>query len=282
MSNDSDTPNSPPSPDDRQVEVAAAASAVDPEILRRVFQDLSLGCVIADYSSWEIMFENATFFQWFPPKGEKDSLLTERLPKLNQGRAEERLKNGRPLVFEAEIKPGAKEIPLEIELRPIAGDDSTICVVECRDISKRRQAEYMLESYSKIAEKNARDLQRERDRVEKLLLNIMPRSVYDEMKDYGTVTPQRFDQASIVMLDFVDFTDMAISRDPTALIAELNDIFTSVRPDRGAVWMRADQDHRGRLYGGFWATGSQPGTCPERGPGGASNAPLYRTPKLCP
>jgi class 3 adenylate cyclase len=29
------------------------------------------------------------------------------------------------------------------------------------------------------------------------------------------------------MLDFVDFTDMAISRDPSALIAELNDIFSA-------------------------------------------------------
>ena len=55
----------------------------------------------------------------------------------------------------------------------------------------------------------------------------MPRSVYEEMKDLGTATPQRFDAASVLMLDFVDFTNMAISRDPSALIAELNDIFSS-------------------------------------------------------
>ena len=50
----------------------------------------------------------------------------------------------------------------------------------------------MLESYSKISEKNARELEREKERAEKLLLNIMPKSVYEEMKDYGTVTPQLF------------------------------------------------------------------------------------------
>lgn len=55
----------------------------------------------------------------------------------------------------------------------------------------------------------------------------MPKSVYEEMKNYGTTTPQRFDSASIMMLDFVDFTEMAISRDPTGLIAELNDIFSA-------------------------------------------------------
>ena len=99
-------------------------------------------------------------------------------------------------------------------------------VIECRDTSKQKQAEYMLESCSKMAEKNARDLQREKDRVERLLLNIMPKSVYEEMRDYGTVTPQLFDNASILLLDFVGSTVMAISRDPAGLITELNDIFT--------------------------------------------------------
>jgi len=100
-------------------------------------------------------------------------------------------------------------------------------LVECRDISKQKQTEFMLESYSKIAEKRTRDLEREKTRAEKLLLNIMPRTVYEEMKHYGMVTPQRFDNASILLLDFVGFTDMAISRSPGAVVAELNDIFTA-------------------------------------------------------
>jgi class 3 adenylate cyclase len=77
-----------------------------------------------------------------------------------------------------------------------------------------------------MAEKNARELEREKDRVERLLLNVMPKSVYEEMKDFGTVTPQLFDSASILMLDFVGSTEMAVSRDPAALVTELNDIFT--------------------------------------------------------
>lgn len=84
----------------------------------------------------------------------------------------------------------------------------------------------MLESYSKMSVKNARELEREKDRVERLLLNIMPKSVYEEMKDYGTVTPQLFDNVSILMVDFVGHTDMDIARDPAALVTELNVIFT--------------------------------------------------------
>ncbi len=72
----------------------------------------------------------------------------------------------------------------------------------------------MLDSYSRMAEKNARELQREKERAEKLLLNIMPRAVFEEMKDFGSVSPQRFDDATILMLDFVDFTEMTVSQNP--------------------------------------------------------------------
>ncbi len=55
----------------------------------------------------------------------------------------------------------------------------------------------------------------------------MPKTIYEEWMEYGVTTPQRYDSASILMLDFVDFTEMTISEDPAALIAELNDIFTA-------------------------------------------------------
>ena len=63
--------------------------------------------------------------------------------------------------------------------------------------------------------------------MERLLLNVMPRSVYEEMKDYGTVTPQRYENATVMLLDFVDLTEMSVSREPGELITELNDIFSA-------------------------------------------------------
>lgn len=205
----------------------ALAGSLDPDALRRTLQNLNSACALVNSGDWLIVFENAAFFQWFPAQGEGDSLITERLPDFDAAKIADRLGNGRPFRYETVTRPGGREMPVEIDIHALPGDTDGLLVVECRDISKRRQAEYMLESYSTMAERNARELQREKERVEKLLLNIMPRAVYDEMKDYGTVTPQRFDNASIVMLDFVDFTEMAVSREPSTLIGELNDIFTS-------------------------------------------------------
>ncbi len=55
----------------------------------------------------------------------------------------------------------------------------------------------------------------------------MPRSVYEEFKTFGVVTPQLYDSVSVVMLDFVDFTRFAAEHDPTVTLGELNDIFTA-------------------------------------------------------
>ncbi len=202
---------------------------VTPAHANACLQSLNTGVAVADAASWAIVYENDTFAQWFALEDNPDGLasLTARLPQFDVKSARSRLENGRPYKFESEIKAGVRNVSLVIELRY-----ETVCgmpqlLVECQDISKQKQSEYMLESYSHLAEKNARELTREKERVERLLLNVMPRSVYEEMKDYGTAMPQRFDDASVLMLDFVGFTEMAISHDPGALVAELNDIFTS-------------------------------------------------------
>jgi adenylate cyclase len=106
-------------------------------------------------------------------------------------------------------------------------DGAALVVLECQNITRIRELESMIESYSAMVEKNARELRLEKERAEKLLLNIMPKAVYDEFKSFGVVTPQLYDPVSVLMLDFVGFTQMASEIDPTVLVGELNDIFTS-------------------------------------------------------
>jgi adenylate cyclase len=202
---------------------------VDAELVRHLFQTLGVGIAVAELGSWSILFENAKFFEWFPPDGQNDEDLLARVSGLDEETARKRMDAGRSYTFETEVGKGAKAAHLDLIVRRLAPAESgrEYLVVEAFNASKRREAEYMLDSYSKLAERNARDLQREKERVEKLLLNIMPRAVYEELKDFGSTTPQRFDAASILMLDFVGFTSMAISRDPASTISELNDIFTA-------------------------------------------------------
>jgi class 3 adenylate cyclase len=199
---------------------------MDSSAFRHFAQTLNAGIAIVEPDSWSVLFENADFFAWFPPESDADEPVSSRIPGFMADRALKRIERGRPYTFETEAQSGGREMPLSIEIKKIPEHPEDHILIECRNISKQRQAEYMLESYSKISEKNARQLEREKDRVERLLLNIMPKSVYEEMKDYGTVTPQLFENASILMVDFVGHTEMDIARDPATLVTELNDIFT--------------------------------------------------------
>lgn len=198
---------------------------LDFETLRQAAQTLGVGLAVVDPTDWSIVFENGSMFKWFPPESDADEPLTKRLPGFNAERAAGRVESGREYAFETESEAGGRSVPIAVKVRALPDNASGLVVVECQDDSKRKQAEYMLESYSRMAEKSARELEREKERVERLLLNVMPRSVYEEMKDYGTVTPQLFDSASILMIDFVGHTEMDISRDPAGLVTELNDIF---------------------------------------------------------
>jgi adenylate cyclase len=189
-----------------------------------VLKVLAAAVAVVDDATWEVTFENARFFQLFPPSGADVELLPQRIPSFDADRARSRLDNGRPYSFEATASAGPREVPLQVALKPLS--DGRV-LVEGVDVSKEKEIQYMLDSYSKMAERNARDLEREKERVERLLLNVMPRTVFEEMRDYGTATPQRFEQATILMLDFVGFTDMAVSHDASATIAELNDIFSA-------------------------------------------------------
>ncbi len=189
----------------------------------------SIGSAVAIVSpeTWQILFENGLFFEWFGPDAETEAPLGQRIDGLDLEAISAKLEKGRRYTWETDVTSGARTISTELEIRRLKHDDRELVLVEARNISKRKEAEYLLDSYSRMAEKNARDLSREKERAEKLLLNIMPRAVYEELRDYGSTTPQRFESASVLLLDFVGFTNMAIANDPTSTIAELNDIFSA-------------------------------------------------------
>ena len=188
---------------------------------------ISSGVALADPHTWEIVYENRRFKEWFPAQAGGAFGLEARLAELDAEKARSRVARGRSFRHETEITENGRATSVVIEMRTAELEGEEMLVVEVRNISKRKEAEYMLDSYSRMVEKKTRELEKERDRVEKLLLNVMPRSVYEELKEYGTTAPALYDPVSVLMLDFVGFTDMAISHEPAALIAELNDVFTA-------------------------------------------------------
>jgi adenylate cyclase len=194
---------------------------------RLLLESAGVGLALARPDSLEVAFANPRFREWFPSCDEGAPRLDELLSGLDVERMRGRLAEDRPYRVELDLKVGRRTMSIAVDVKRHVAEGGDLLVVECQNITKLKELEYMVESYSKMVERQNRDLRKEKERVEKLLLNIMPRTIYEEWKEFGVTAPQRFDRAGVLMLDFVNSTEMDIAADPPGLVAELNDIFTS-------------------------------------------------------
>lgn len=83
------------------------------------------------------------------------------------------------------------------------------------DISSQKEIERLL-----------KDVQSEKAKSDKLLLNILPEPVANELKEKGIVTPVFYEQATILFTDFKGFTQIAQNMTPQELIKELDSCFS--------------------------------------------------------
>lgn len=73
--------------------------------------------------------------------------------------------------------------------------------------------------------KTKRIIENEKERSEKLLLNILPVETAEELKEKGSATPKQYDLVSVLFTDFKGFTLIAEKLTPTELVEELNRCF---------------------------------------------------------
>ncbi len=71
-----------------------------------------------------------------------------------------------------------------------------------------------------------REIELEKARSERLLLNILPKEVADELKAHGRVQARHIPSCTILFSDFVGFTSMSSRVDPTDLVEGLDRAFS--------------------------------------------------------
>ena len=67
----------------------------------------------------------------------------------------------------------------------------------------------------------------EKEKSERLLLNILPQTIAEQLKQQPGLIADRFEQATILFADITDFTGLASQISPTELVGLLNQIFSS-------------------------------------------------------
>jgi len=197
-------------------------SAINEQLLRAI----GVGIALAGEDALDLRFHNEKFAEWFgAPAG--GATLEAVFPAIDVAALRADLEAGRPHAVEIEIKPKRRTLVIALAISRAITDGQSLLVVECQNITRMRELESMIDSYSAMVERNTREIEREKERVERLLLNIMPKTVYEEFKTFGVVSPQLYKDVSVVMLDFIGFTRLSTERDPSVIVGELNDIFTA-------------------------------------------------------
>jgi adenylate cyclase len=77
----------------------------------------------------------------------------------------------------------------------------------------------------RIKAKTHKILDRQKNEIENLLLNILPAEVAHELKTTGHATPRQYESVSVMFTDFKGFTTIADKMDPDHLVKELDDCF---------------------------------------------------------
>lgn len=196
--------------------------AINEQLLRSI----GVGIALLGEPDHELLFVNEKFAEWFGAT-ESGARLRDIFPDLDNGAVREALDAGRGFSAEVKVKPKRRTLVIAVSISRARTEEGSVLVVECQNITRMHELEAMIDSYATMVERNTREIEREKERVERLLLNIMPKQVYEEYRTFGVVAPQLYPEVSVVMLDLVGFTEEVAKGDTTAIIGELNEIFTA-------------------------------------------------------
>lgn len=192
--------------------------AINEQLLRAI----GVGVALVDIDSAELRFANDTFTDWFG----RDGGDTLEIGTLDLRAALDRLAESGKHSTEVSFKRGRRTMSVAIEFNT-APDTGSLAVLVCQNISRIKELESMIDSYAMMVERNTHEIKREKEQVEKLLLNLMPRTAYEEFKNFGVVEPRLFDSVSVVSVDFEGFSELLATNDPAVIVSDLNDIFTA-------------------------------------------------------
>ncbi len=197
-------------------------SAINEQLLRAV----GVGIALFDAESQVLRFQNDVFATWFEdaPVG---ATFAEIFPQLDLAAMRAALDTNGRYGTELRVRKKRRTLIIAQIITLAEVGDETVIVLECQNITRIRELEFMIESYSTMVERNTREIQREKEQVEKLLLNIMPRGAYEEYRSSGIVAPQRYPCVSVLVLDFVDFAETAETLPPATFVSELNELYSA-------------------------------------------------------
>ncbi len=197
-------------------------AAINEQLLRAI----GVGVALVHVGTGAIRYANDTFAEWFGPI-EGDARLSDLLAGAEMTETLKQLKTADRSTSEVSFKRRRRSMTVAIEGNRALDHDEDIAVLVCQNISRIKELESMIDSYAMMVERNTHEIRREKEHVEKLLLNMMPRTAYEEYKNFGVVAPRLFSDVTVLTLSFSNFEEIMAGQDPSVIVSELNDVYTA-------------------------------------------------------
>ncbi len=140
-------------------------------------------------------------------------------------------------IYSIESKKKLNQLQFDFELSKKEGE----LVLKEERIKSEKQARYgmtiglgllliiafiIYRNYLQKAKTN-KILDKQKDQIEQLLLNILPKEVATELQTSGESKPRHFEEVSILFSDFKGFTSIADKLSPGELVEDLNECFVA-------------------------------------------------------
>ena len=99
------------------------------------------------------------------------------------------------------------------------------------NLKQEQEKQQILQDQNDLLEKQVDErtfeLQKEKQKTEDLLLNILPHEVAEELKENGSSEAKYYDEVTVLFTDFVNFTQSSEKMGAEKMLVELNECFTA-------------------------------------------------------
>ncbi len=211
---------------------AAAIGVINEQLLRAI----GVGVALLDVETLAFRFRNDVFDGWFDDAPDAAS-LAEALPRLDLAALRAGLAQAGRFATEQRVRRKRRTLVMALVFRTVGEGSGALIVLECQNISRMRELELMIESYAGLVERTAREHQRQRERIEAVLVDLAPRDVIDaaQVREPGLALARRLGPGAALSLSLDGLDDRMRDGDPAALSAEIDALYAAFGRIAGAL-----------------------------------------------
>lgn len=105
---------------------------------------------------------------------------------------------------------------------------SWILIIAQRFSNAYKRIENFANELKKEVEEKTKDLREEKEKSDRLLLNVLPEQIAERLKAGESPIADHFDKASVVFIDIVDFTKKSAGTNPKEIVEILNALYSKL------------------------------------------------------